>query len=217
MFRKLKTYNFPPREDPPSEEKPAQARIVEIRKSKLWGNPNFTTGQALRQSSGQAALALVFLIGSAIVLIGATLAFLVYNFVHSTSGFQAANRALGVALAGANDALVRLAKDRSFNVDGIPNCKYSFNVGEDKAEVQVLWGVSTCDGSGKPSCPFENSNLPGCRQVAVNVDSSVSGRRRRIEMLVSVDAVTGEVNVASLRQKLGGWGGVSSDCSPNCL
>ena len=204
IFLKPKTYKL--------QSIQGQARIVEIRKSKLWRNPDFTTGQA--------ALALVFLIGTAVVLMGATLAFLVYNFVHSTFGFQAANRALGVALAGANDALVRLAKDRSFNVDNVPgltNCVYSFNVGEDKAEVQVLWGVSpsACDGTGRPTCSTLNYNTPGCRQVAVNVESSVSGRRRRIEMLVSVDHITGEINVASLRQRLGGWGGAST-CGSFC-
>ena len=184
-----------------------QARIVEIRRAKAQEeNPNFITGQA--------ALALVFLIGGAVVLVGITLAFLVYNFVNSTSGFQAANRALGVALAGANDALVRLSINRRFYVDSTlgSNCTYDMYVGENKASVQVLWGLdylNSCTGVNMPTCTLGFSSRIECRKVAVNVEASVSGRRRRIEMLASVDAVTGEVSVASLRQKLGGWGGTS--------
>ena len=161
---------------------------------------------------GQAALALVFLIGGAVVLVGITLAFLVYNFVNSTSGFQAANRALGVALAGANDALVKLSNDRRFYVDSTlgPNCTYDTYVSGDKASVQVLWGldyINTCTGVNMPTCDINFSSKIECRKVAVNVEASVKGRRRRIEMMASVDSVTGEVRVDSLRQKLGGWGG----------
>ena len=177
-----------------------QALILEFRRPKDQKGSKFSTGQAM--------LSMVFLIGGMLLLIGITLAFLIYNFVHATFGFQAANRALGVALAGANDALGQLVINREFNVNGEQNCVYNFFIGPDKAAVTVIHHNSPCQGS--MGLPDVNSN-----QIFVMSNAGVSGRGRKIEMIVSLDKITGEVSIGSLKQT-GGWGGVEcagEDCN----
>ncbi len=159
------------------------------------------------QRKGQAMLTLVLLVGGAVVLIGATLAFLVFSFMTSTFGFQAANRALGVALAGANDALVQLSRNRELFVSA-PSCTYNFSIGNDEATVTVLQEDSIC--SGRPPI--------GSKQVYIYSEATILGRRRKINMVASVNRSTGEVRVVSLRQEVGVYGSTTgSTCSgPFC-
>lgn len=157
------------------------------------------------KNNGQAALALVFLVGGTVILVGATLAFLVFNFINSTYGFQAANRALGAAMGGANDVLRRLAMDRNLNFNNATvACEQDFLVDGIRVRVQILrFDSVNCEGSNKPSSSDYN-------KIAVNVEASVLGRKRRVEMVVSVDHITGEIGVISIRQFVGveGGGGV---------
>ncbi len=153
------------------------------------------------RKNGQVALSLVFLIGGVVLLVGVTLVFLVYSFLISSSGLQASNRALAVALAGANDALVHLSRDRLFAGPGGlgPNCmSYNFLAGGDVALMLVAQeeSINCMDWQ---SLPF----VPPSGQVFVDADATVSGRRRLIEMVLSVNRSTGEVRVISLKQKSG--------------
>ncbi len=156
-----------------------------------------TRGQAQphfpeKSGAGQAALSLVFLVGGTVVLIGTTLTFLVISFINTTFGYQAANRALGVALAGANDALWKLSKDRSYAVVAA-TCDYNLPVGSDQAHVVTARKDGVCGGASKPTNPNE---------AWINSEASYLGRIRRINMVVSIDPISGRVEITSMAQSV---------------
>jgi len=138
--------------------------------------------------SGQGALAFVFLVGSAIILLGITLAFLAISFLRTSAGFQAANRALAVASSGAEDVLIQLARGRIFCVITPPSnsCNYSYSVpiGDDVAEV-------TIERDSDTGYTTVNSSA---------ILSGIDAGRRKIRMVVSVASSTGEVSVLSWEQ-----------------
>lgn len=125
--------------------------------------------------SGQAALSLVFLIGILIISMGAGLAFLSSSFLNSGYGFQAANRALAVALAGVEDALMQLARNKDFSAASA----YTVPVGSDSASVTVTQGS------------------PVSGQATISSSALVSFRQRKIQAVVSIDSTTGKVSVLS--------------------
>ncbi|MBI3589452.1 MAG: hypothetical protein HY093_03540 [Candidatus Liptonbacteria bacterium] len=180
----------------------------------------------LQHVRGQAALALIFLIGGTVVLLAATLAFLIFNFINSTYGYQAVNRALGVAMAGANDALIKLVRNRDYNSGDmnssnkywlgnggalLGSCRYYLSVEKDRAEIEIL--RQDTNNYCTPSNGIVVANIP-TNEAFVNVEAAVSGRRRRIEMVISINQTTGEVKVVYLRQFLSGQGG--GVCYPSC-
>ena len=63
---------------------------------------------------GQAALSLVLLIGSILVVIGVTTLLISTSLVNSIYAFQSANNSLAVATAGVNDAWLQLARNKDF-------------------------------------------------------------------------------------------------------
>ena len=153
-----------------------------------------------RFTRGQAVLSLVFLIGGTVVLIGTTLAFLVISFINATFGYQAANRALGIAFAGANDGLWKLSKDRDFggSLTEQSLCDYLLPVGSDQARVAVVRKNGVC-GSPKPISPNE---------AWIYSEANYLGRVRKIDMTVAIDPVAGRVEVTSMAQSVivGGGG-----------
>lgn len=146
-------------------------------------------GSKLRR--GQAALSLVFLVGGTVVLIGATLTFLVISFINSAFGYQAANRALGVAMAGINDGLWQLSKDRALGGGVFQQglCDYYVYVGSDVARVQVFRKSGAC-GTGPT-----NEN-----QAWINSEATFMGRTRKIYVVASIDKVSGRVEIVSIKQ-----------------
>lgn len=142
-----------------------------------------------KSGAGQAALSLVFLVGGTVVLIGTTLTFLVISFINTTFGYQAANRALGVAFAGVNDGLWKLSKDRNYGFSG-GSCKYVLPVGSDSASVVIARKDGSC-GVNKPTNPNE---------IWISSEANYLGRIRRINMVVSIDRVSGGVEVVSMTQ-----------------
>ncbi|GEM_PF-527351 len=133
------------------------------------------TPYTLKPNRGQAALSFVFLIGVIIISIGATLAFLAASFLSSGYGFQAANRALAVASAGAEDGLVKLVRNKDFSAP----TPYSVPVGNDSASVTV------------------NQNTPASGQATIVSSATVSFRQRKIQVIVSIGSTTGKVDVVS--------------------
>lgn len=124
---------------------------------------------------GQAALSFVILIGVIIISIGATLAFLAASFLSSGYGFQAANRALAVASAGAEDGLMQLVRNKDFSAV----TPYPVPIGSDSASVTVA----------------QNSPVSG--QATVLSSATVSFRQRKIQVIVSVNGITSKVDVVS--------------------
>ncbi len=128
-----------------------------------------------RVRNGQAALSFVFLIGVIVLSIGVAVAFLANSFLNSGYGYQAANRAMAVASAGAEDALMRLARNKDFSSVS----SYSVPVGSDSASVTV------------------NQNSPSTGQAKIVSSATVSFQQRKFQVVVSIDSTTGQVSLIS--------------------
>ena len=165
--------------------------------------PSTGSGQALlrqKATDGQAAISMIFLIGGTILLIGVTLAFLIFSFITSAFGFKAANQALGIALGGANDALLRISSNR-----GYPNLgceEYTFTIDDHSAlvKVQRSWGdPETADPSAPCFTGFKSPPLLGL--ATIESEAAVFGRKRRVYMIISISP-DGQVNVVSVKQEI---------------
>jgi len=105
------------------------------------------------------------------------MAFLVVTFVNSGFGFQAANQALSAASAGANDAIIQLSRDKDFASVG-----YTVPVNGVSATVAV------------------SQNTPLSGQVTIISQAGVSQRKRKIQVIMSVNSSTGQVDMVSWQQ-----------------
>ena len=146
----------------------------------FFTKPNYTDGQA--------AISLVFLVGGTVLLIGVTLTFLVVSFINTTFAYRAANRALGVAIAGVNDALLQLSRNRGAFL-GV-SCEYDLKVGDvDYTHITVANRGGLC-----------GQVPPGSAQIVS--ESTVLGRTRRVEVTVFIDRSTGKIAVTQIKQKI---------------
>jgi hypothetical protein len=132
------------------------------------------TKKALR---GQAFLALVFLIGGVIGAIGVTLAIIANSSVDSGYGYQASVQAQSMATSGAEDALLQLDRNAAFSSGG-----YNLGVGSGTATVTVT--------QGSPSTGF----------ATILSAATVSSRTRKLNVVVSVNASTSQIDVVSWNQ-----------------
>ncbi|MDO8504566.1 MAG: hypothetical protein Q7S36_01810 [Candidatus Liptonbacteria bacterium] len=130
-------------------------------------------------SRGQTALSLVFLIGGVALLISVTMTLVAMSFLNSTLSFQASNRAMALALSGAEDALLRLDRDPTFN--------------------------STSTGYIVPiGCAVGCSNVivtrdsPVVGQTTIDSTATILASRRKIRAVASIDQNTGLVSLVSM-------------------
>jgi hypothetical protein len=131
-------------------------------------------------TTGQAALSLTFLIGGIAVLVAVTLAFLALTFINAGFGYEAAQRALAIASGGAQDALMQLSRNYNFaNASGYCIPDQSLPCGSGAATVTV------------------SQNSPSSGQATITSTGRSSLYARRIQVVVSVAATTGKVNVIS--------------------
>lgn len=137
----------------------------------------------MRSRSGQTALALIFVIGGIIVLLGTTLAFLTLSFLNSTYGFQASNRAAALAKGGVDDAALQLLRNKDFAPSGGYCVPYA--------------SFPTCSGSAKVAVV---QSSPAAGQVTVTSEATVSNYRRKLQAVFSVNATTGLVKLISSEQ-----------------
>jgi hypothetical protein len=131
-------------------------------------------------ATGQAILSLVLIVGGIVAFVSVTLAFIVLNFVNSSSGFVKANRALATASAGIQDATLRLVRNKDFTSP----TPYTISLGPYSAAVTVVQG----------------SPNPG--QVTVVSDAIVSFYERKVQAVFAVGSSTGETQLIS-------WGELS--------
>lgn len=123
-------------------------------------------------------MALVFLIGGIITLAGITLAFLATSFIDTGYGFQASVVAEATATSGAQDALLQLDRNPSFsNTSG-----YSLPVGNNTATVTVT------------------QNSPSAGFVTILSQASVSAHVKKINVVLSENTTTGQLNVISWQE-----------------
>ncbi|MCR4328140.1 MAG: hypothetical protein NUV53_01345 [Patescibacteria group bacterium] len=136
------------------------------------------THYVIHIQKGQAALAFVFLVGSIVILVGVTIGFLASSFVNSSFGFSASQRALATANAGANDAYIRVLRNKDFSdVVG-----YSLPLGENSATVTVT------------------QDSPSVGVVTVLSIATVSFHTRKVQMTLSVSSSTGSVELIGRRE-----------------
>ncbi len=125
---------------------------------------------------GQVALTTVFLIGSFIIIIALTLAFLSISAISSNYAVRSADRAFSVASAGIQDATLKLIRNNDYNES------YVLDLGGDLVNVQVT----------------NTRNIDN--QAVVTASSTVGSGRRAIQAVLSIVSSTGQVNVISWRQ-----------------
>jgi len=139
------------------------------------------TPYSLLPKRGQAALVLVLVVGSIVLIAGLTLLFLVISLTNSIFGLRAANRALGVANAGVEDMMLRVVRDTGFNACA-STC--TILIGNDNAKVIVV-----------------NNYLSGGIDSTIVIESegAVLTAKRKVRTVLSVDS-TGRVTVVSRGQ-----------------
>ena len=134
-----------------------------------------------RLRRAQSIIALTLFIGIIIVLVGTTLAFLTNSFLSSTTSFRYANRAETNAQAGIEDALLQLARNKDFASTG-----YTIPVASDTASVSVT------------------QNTPVTNEITIVSSSTISfgfSGQRTIQVIVTKDSTTGQINVISTQQQ----------------
>jgi len=130
---------------------------------------------------GQAFLALVFMIGAIVALVGVTLAIFASSFVDTGYGYQAAAQAQSVATAGAEDALLQLNRNANFPCGTVDASGYTVPVGSSTASVMVTQGA----------CPATNGT------ATIISSSTVSNRTSKLSVVVSINASTSQVSILS--------------------
>jgi len=131
----------------------------------------------IKKNNGQAALATMLVIGGLISLIALTLVVIISSYISSSYGFQYSQRALAVANAGADDALIQLTRNKSFeNQTG-----YTVNVSKDTATVQVI------------------QNSPQSGQATIISIANVLNYKSRVRVIVSIGD-NGEIRIKKREQ-----------------
>lgn len=130
-------------------------------------------------ASGQAALSTILIIGGIIMLFGISIAIITLSFANSTLGYQAANKALGVAMGGLRDAEIQLLRNANFSDAGycVP-----------QTTVPCPSGYATV---------IVTQNTPQTGQVTVTSEATVLLRKRKISAVYAVSATTTEVTPIS--------------------
>lgn len=129
-----------------------------------------------KNNNGQAALSTVILIGGIITLVTITLVIIISSYVTSAYSYQNSQRALAVANAGADDALLKLIRNKDFqNTSG-----YLVYSGSDSATVTV-----TQDTINK--------------QATILSVANILGYRKKVKVLVSIYD-NGEIRIIKREQ-----------------
>jgi len=131
----------------------------------------------IKKNNGQAALSTMLVIGGLISLIALTLVVIISSYISSSYGFQYSQRALAVANAGADDALIQLTRNKSFeNQTG-----YAVNVSNDTAIVQVI------------------QNSPQSGEATIISIANVLNYKSRVRVIVSIND-NGEIRIIKREQ-----------------
>jgi hypothetical protein len=122
-----------------------------------------------KNPAGQAFLSTVLIIGGIMIVVAATVAVLAATFIDSGYGLQASDKAESVAVAGVNDAFLRLVRSSSFS-----NGNYQVVVPEGSATVSVVQSSTAS-------------------LATVLSSATVSGRTRKINAVFGITSSTGQV------------------------
>lgn len=131
----------------------------------------------MKKQKGQAALSTILLIGGIIVLIGIALVVMISAYGSSIYAFYNAEKALAIANAGADDGLMRVVRDKTFeNLSG-----YNIAIENYQANVMV----------------DRDSPLSG--QTTIISTANVLGYVKKVKIVVSIDEY-GEVRIIKREQ-----------------
>lgn len=122
-----------------------------------------------------AALPLILFIGGIIVEIGAAGLLLSYFLTQSGFGVKLSSEALAAAQAGIEDATIKIVRDKNF-AGGVT----TINVGARTAEVSVA------------------KDFPSVGKYKIISVGSALNKRRKLEAVLNVDGLTGEVKMESI-------------------
>lgn len=124
-------------------------------------------------------MALMFLIGTAVVTIGLTLAFFATSFTDTGYGYRAAVQAEAAATSGAEDALLQLDRNSAFST-AFFSFGYSVPVGSSTALVKV-------------------TNSGGVATIASV--ATVSNRTANISVVALVNSTTSQITITSWKEQ----------------
>jgi hypothetical protein len=131
-------------------------------------------------AAGVAALPTILLIGGIIMSISIALTASIYLYISTTSATSLSLKALSVARSGIYDGLMKVSRNKNLS-----SASYAFTVGNLSALVDICQGTPDCGGSGK----FKISSI-----------GSALTTRKKMEAIVSVDGITGEVKLERLEE-----------------
>jgi uncharacterized protein (UPF0333 family) len=128
----------------------------------------------LRHHRGQAFLALVFLIGTIVVIVAVLVAFFANSFVDTGYGLSASASAEAAATSGAQDAMLQLDRNASFVSAGYPVA-----AGNSTATVTVTQGA------------------PSAGYVTILSTASVANHVKKIQVILYENASTTQMSTVS--------------------
>lgn len=128
---------------------------------------------------GQTFLALVIFIGGIVTVAGLLVAFFAASLVDTGYGAAAEFNAESAATAGAEDALLQLDRDSQFSNTS---------------------GYSVTSGTSTTATVTVTQNLPSVGFATILSSATVGTHTNKIDVVVSENAATGEINVVSWTQ-----------------
>ena len=132
--------------------------------------------------NGQSFLALVFLIGAIVTIVGILIAFLANAFVDRGYGFSAAAAADAAANSGVQDAMLQIQRNPTLSLYPCPSSGYSLVVGSTTANVCISQGT------------------PVAGEVTILSTATVSGRTRKLNVVLSVNSSTAQTSIISWQE-----------------
>ncbi|MBI1961040.1 MAG: hypothetical protein HYS43_02080 [Candidatus Liptonbacteria bacterium] len=130
------------------------------------------------RNSGIAAIPTVIIFGGIIAEIAIATTFLSLTFTNTALGQRLSAEAFAAAQSGAEDAILRLVRDRNYqNISG-----YTLSVGQATVTVTITQGS------------------PAANQATIRSTGSSFRRRRVVQAIVTIDDVTGVVSLVSLKE-----------------
>lgn len=140
-----------------------------------------------RFNKGQVSLPVILLISSIIIEIAIAGSFVAYFLSAGGLGERLAARARTTALSGIYDAMIKITRDKEFgNGNCSPGGSYEFNVGSDKATMNI------CKTEDDPS----NSYIYTIMALA-----TASSRQKKFIGIITVDQTNGRVKLKSITEE----------------
>lgn len=134
----------------------------------------------IRQERAVAALPSIIIMGSIILEIAVVGAFLAYLFSQSGYGLRLSAEALNAARAGAQDAILRVVRNKDF-----PSGHAS---------------EYTITNNGRDTTVVVLASTPSSGFTTITSDASALSRRKKIKVVLAIDSLTGKVDVVSYEE-----------------